>query len=211
MLIFKETFWTVSWMDVSTCSTIKGDETPIKRGFISCFVSLTKCNFQFSLEPNPIPKDFHLHDTCMNWIFIFLALPVHKYGLILDLPELEFSSFPFLFVSFSVSPPVQDWSLQSFFSLLWFSAGVSSAFPQSGLNRLFGCVGKSFPRPWWFFGILLADLPAFLPGHQESNTDSHSPSWPPCLVAWVGILSWEGWERCPTVCSRLLGKIQGFS
>lgn len=34
---------------------------------------------------------------------------------------------------------------------------------------------------------------------------------PPCLVPWVGILSWEGWERCPTVCSRLLGKTQGFS
>lgn len=84
----------------------------------------------------------------MNWIFIFLAWPMHKYDHILDLPELEFSSFPsFLFVCFSVSPPVQDRSLQSWFSLLCFTTGISSAFPQSRLNGLFGHVGMSFPGP----------------------------------------------------------------
>lgn len=116
MLIFKETSWAISWLDVSTCSTVKRDET-IKRGFISCFVWLMKCKLQFSIESNSVPKDFYLHKSCMNWIFIFLTWPMHKYDLTLDLPELEFSSFSSsLFVSFSV----QVRSLQSWFSLLWF-------------------------------------------------------------------------------------------
>lgn len=148
----------------------------------------------------------------MNWIFIFLAWPMHKYDLILDLPELEFSSFPsFLFVCFSVSPPVQDRSLQSWFSLLWFPAAISSAFPQSGLNRLFGHVGMSFPRPWWFFGILLADLPAFLAGHQETNADSHNLSWPLCLVPRARGFIPAGLREVPHCLLKAAWKVPRFS
>lgn len=136
----------------------------------------------------------------MNWISIFLAWPVHDYDLILDLPELEFSSFSFsLFVSFSVSPPVQDRAGSPAVVLCRYLF----CFP-SELNGLFGHVGMSFPRPRWFFGILLAALPAFLPGHHEAMQIVTSLPGHPAWYPGLRVLPQAGWERCPTVCSRLL-------
>lgn len=119
----------------------------------------------------------------LAWTGFSFSWPGLCISMIISLISLSWSFQPFLlfslyvFLCLSLCKTGLCW-----FSLLWFPAGISSAFPQSGLNGLFGHVGMSFPRPWWFFGILLADLPAFLAGHQETNADSHNSSWPLCLV-----------------------------
>lgn len=63
--------------------------------------------------------------------------------------------------------------------------------------RVEWAVWLCFPRPCWFFGIVLADLPAFTPGHQEISADSHNPSWPPCLVPGT-----QGWGFYPGRAGR---------
>lgn len=122
--------------------------------------------------------------------------------MILSLISPSWSFHPFLFLS-----------LYLFLCLLLYKTELALpavvlcrylfCFP-SELNGLFGHVGMSFPRPRWFFGILLAALPAFLPGHHEAMQIVTSLPGHPAWYPGLRVLPQAGWERCPTVCSRLL-------
>lgn len=144
----------------------------------------------------------------MSWIFIFLTWPMHKYDLTLDLPELEFTSFSSsLFVSFSLQMGLCRAGSPCCGSL---QVSVLLSLTQDWMGCL-AVLEYLFPD---HDGSLASSLLTWQPSYQHTRKAMQIVTTLPGHPAWypgLGILSWEGWERCPIVCSRLLGKIQGFS